>query len=102
MPLVWTYLHSTAQTPQQLLGGDASSPANEERTSALAGYGVGMPLSRLYAEYFGGTMDVKSMESYGTDAYLHLNRLGYECENLPTVVRTSPGNLTSEMHDDEE
>jgi len=94
MEMVWTYLHSTAERPPALTG------AQQEKgrpTSALAGYGVGMPLSRLYAEYFGGSLDVKSMESFGTDSYLHLNRLGNNCENLPRGVRTSPGNLGSEF-----
>ena len=27
---------------------------------------------------------------YGTDAYLHLSRLGHNCENLPDVVVNSP------------
>ena len=43
--------------------------------AALSGYGCGLPLSRLYAQYFGGGLDLKSMEGYGTDAYCHLNRL---------------------------
>lgn len=42
----------------------------------LAGYGYGLPISRLYARYFGGDLQIISMEGYGTDAYLHLNRLG--------------------------
>jgi len=94
MQMVWTYLHSTAQKPAAL---EVGSVATRDTSSALAGYGVGMPLSRLYAEYFGGSMDVKSMESFGTDAYLHLNRLGHNCENLPDAVRMSPGNLSSDQ-----
>lgn len=97
MPKVWTYLHSTAQRPDSMTGG-----ADQTRTAALAGYGVGMPLSRLYAEYFGGSMDVISMESIGTDVYLHLNRLGEKCEHLPQMVTASPGNMTSEMVEEEE
>ncbi len=32
----------------------------------LAGFGYGMPISRLYAEYLGGNLEVISMEGYGT------------------------------------
>ena len=45
-------------------------------TAPLAGYGVGLPLSRLYARYFGGDLQLLSMEGFGTDVFLHLNRLG--------------------------
>ena len=51
--------------------------------TVLAGYGFGLPLSRLYARYFGGDLQILSMEGYGTDAYLHLNRLGNVQEPLP-------------------
>lgn len=46
-------------------------------------YGYGLPISRLYARYFGGDLAIISMENYGTDAYLHLNRLGNVQEPLP-------------------
>lgn len=35
----------------------------------LAGFGYGMPISRLYAEYLGGNLEVISMEGYGTGAF---------------------------------
>jgi len=63
--------------------------------AALAGYGVGLPLSRLYARYFGGDLDLKSLEGFGTDAYIHLSRLGRNCENLPDVVKKSPAERDS-------
>ena len=53
--------------------------------------GFGLPLARIYARYFGGELTLKSMEGYGLDAYLHLPRLGTNCENLPPRVRQSPG-----------
>lgn len=57
---VWTYLYTTA------------SPEDE---FPMAGFGYGLPLSRVYARYFGGDLKLISMENYGTDVYLHLNRL---------------------------
>lgn len=35
------------------------------------------------SRYFGGDLQIISMEGYGTDAYLHLNRLGNSQEPLP-------------------
>ena len=42
-----------------------------------------LPISRLYARYFGGDLAIISMEGYGTDAYIHVNRLGNVQEPLP-------------------
>mmetsp|Transcript_21174 Transcript_21174/g.72142 ORF Transcript_21174/g.72142 Transcript_21174/m.72142 type:complete len:400 (+) Transcript_21174:422-1621(+) len=79
LPKIWTYLYSTARSPLQ----DFDAAGGEDGPAVLAGYGYGLPLSRLYARYFGGDLQVISMESYGTDAYLHLNRLGNYQEPLP-------------------
>ncbi|GBG31421.1 Pyruvate dehydrogenase acetyl-transferring kinase, mitochondrial [Hondaea fermentalgiana] len=93
LPLIWSYLHSTAKDPRiqdELLADGRTSPI-------LAGYGVGLPLSRLYARYFGGDLDIKSLEGYGTDTYLHLSRLGDNCENLPPSVMRSPAEGDSSL-----
>ena len=78
LPQIWTYLYSTASSPLVDTQDDGS-----QAPSVLAGYGYGLPISRLYARYFGGDLQVISMEGYGTDAYLHLNRLGNVQEPLP-------------------
>eukprot|EP00494_Astrolonche_serrata_P024599 UN24858 len=41
----------------------------------LAGFGVGLPISRVHARYFGGDLEVVSIEKYGTDAFLYLSKL---------------------------
>ena len=95
--LCWTYLHSTAPPPtssdnddyNSLLGANNASGSGSS-VGALAGYGFGLPLSRLYCQYFGGNLNLMSMEGHGTDAYVHLNRLGTDCENLPSLVLNSP------------
>uniref|UniRef100_A0A7S3YZW8 Protein-serine/threonine kinase n=2 Tax=Lotharella globosa TaxID=91324 RepID=A0A7S3YZW8_9EUKA len=110
---IWNFFHSTAEAP---IAGTSSGPSSEELghwmdvlrdrnnrenggpsipPSALAGYGVGLPLSRLFARYFGGDITISSMEGFGTDAYLHIPRLGTNCESLPAPVQTSPGEKDS-------
>lgn len=44
--------------------------------SSIAGLGYGLPLSRAYAEYFGGGIAVQSLYGWGTDVYLRLNGVG--------------------------
>ncbi|KAM1742091.1 hypothetical protein ACFX12_012128 [Malus domestica] len=76
LPKIFTYLYSTASNP-------LDSDLSEDDAVTMAGYGYGLPISRLYARYFGGDLQIISMEGYGTDAYLHLSRLGDSQEPLP-------------------
>lgn len=71
VPLVWTYLYTTMEQTPDL---DASYNKTDFR-APMAGFGYGLALSRLYARYFGGDLKLISMEGYGTDVYLHLNKL---------------------------
>ena len=94
---IWSYLHSTAQDPGIHHNAVEESHTGGSTASVLAGYGVGLPLSRQYARYFGGDLDIKSLEGYGTDAYLHLSKLGEDCEGIPDIVGTSPGQGSSSV-----
>ena len=78
-------------------GRGATSSMSTSASASLCGFGVGLPMSRLYAQYFGGDLDIKSLEGHGTDCFLHLHRLGERCEHLPDSVRNSPGEQTSEL-----
>ncbi|KAL1995965.1 hypothetical protein VTN49DRAFT_831 [Thermomyces lanuginosus] len=78
IPLVWTYMYTTVdQTPSLDPDFDKS-----DFKAPMAGFGYGLPISRLYARYFGGDLKLISMEGYGTDVYLHLNRLSSSSEPL--------------------
>lgn len=44
----------------------------------MAGLGFGLPLSRLYARYFGGDLRLVSMPGYGVDAFLYIKGLSSE------------------------
>ena len=77
---IWTYLYTTADLPVR---NAFEPPYQTDFDAPLAGLGYGLPVSRLYARYFGGDLQLISMEGYGTDAYLHLKRLGNAKEVLP-------------------
>ena len=38
---------------------------------------------KQYARYFGGDLRLISMDGFGTDVYIHLNRLSSNREPLP-------------------
>ncbi|GAA6029655.1 hypothetical protein JCM8097_000987 [Rhodosporidiobolus ruineniae] len=53
-------------------GPEAGESALTTRAGTIAGLGYGLPLSRIYASYFGGSLDLVSMYGWGTDVYLVL------------------------------
>lgn len=69
----WQYGWTTA-------GSEASSlrrldPTKTGSGTALAGFGFGLPLTRLHAQFFGGDVYMQAMPGHGTDMYLLLTHL---------------------------
>lgn len=71
---VWRYGCTTAfdSAAEEAIGGGHDSLSRR----SIAGYGFGLPLSRVYAQYFGGDIVIQTMHGYGTDVYLNINHLG--------------------------
>ncbi|KAK8058689.1 serine/threonine protein kinase [Apiospora phragmitis] len=46
--------------------------------------GMGLPLSRVYAEYWAGSLELHSLEGYGVDVFLQISKLGNKNEQLAT------------------
>jgi len=90
---IFEYLYTTAPNPiltnsaeitdvSSLIGG--GSGMSGMATAPLAGLGYGLPLSRLYARYFAGDLELYSSEGWGTDAVIYLRALAGEAkERLP-------------------
>ncbi|CAI7564396.1 hypothetical protein N7533_005610 [Penicillium manginii] len=82
LPHIWSYSFTTFSDM------DFSNSANGNldalntlsgsggHLSSIAGLGYGLPLSRAYAEYFGGSIAVQSLWGWGTDVYLTLQGVG--------------------------
>lgn len=68
---VWMYNYTTVKEPPNI-GPEFSEPM---MGAPMAGFGYGLPITRLYARYFGGDVILQSIEGYGTDVYMHLNKL---------------------------
>ncbi|XP_016013961.1 pyruvate dehydrogenase kinase, isozyme 2 isoform X2 [Rousettus aegyptiacus] len=76
---LFSYMYSTAPTPQP---GSEGTP--------LAGFGYGLPISRLYAKYFQGDLQLFSMEGFGTDALIYLKALSTDSvERLPVYNKSA-------------
>lgn len=78
--LLFNYMFSTAPQP----------PKSDAHTAPLAGYGYGLPISRLYARYFHGDLILLSCDGYGTDTIIYMKALSNEAnELLPVFNKTS-------------
>jgi signal transduction histidine kinase len=81
LPQVWSYSFTTFADEDEYsspTGGDGLSAIATASTggSSIAGLGYGLPLSRAYAEYFGGGISLQSLYGWGTDVYLRLKGVG--------------------------
>ncbi|KAF4585522.1 pyruvate dehydrogenase kinase [Ophiocordyceps camponoti-floridani] len=76
---------------EELARADLKTPsAYQSSLSSLAvrppnlRLGIGLPLSRVYAEYWAGSLNLHNLEGYGVDAFLQISRLGNKNEQLTT------------------
>jgi len=82
LPHIWSYSFTTYNTNNIPAGDNGNIDALNAisgigaNASTIAGLGYGLPLSRAYAEYFGGSIAVQSLWGWGTDVYLTLQGVG--------------------------
>lgn len=79
------YLYTTNRSKDSLSGQNIFNSVMEVPFSGpaggpMSGFGFGLPVSRVYAEYLGGSLELRSIPGYGTDVYLELQHLdGKDC-----------------------
>ncbi|KAL2062654.1 hypothetical protein VTL71DRAFT_5726 [Oculimacula yallundae] len=71
----------STQPPPSISGHDSSLSSLSSRPPDLR-LGMGLPLSRVYAEYWAGNLEVHSLEGYGVDTFLQISKLGNKNEQL--------------------
>ncbi|KAH8108493.1 26S proteasome subunit P45 [Phellopilus nigrolimitatus] len=57
------------------LFGEITGRGVQTGVGTLAGLGYGLPMSRLYAKYFDGSLDLYALDGWGTDGFLKLRCL---------------------------
>ncbi|KAF8314766.1 alpha-ketoacid dehydrogenase kinase N-terminal domain-containing protein [Clavulina sp. PMI_390] len=60
----------------------ASSTVGNGNPRQPARIGLGLPMSNIYTTYFGGSLDLMSLDGWGTDVYLRLPKLGTNLEGV--------------------
>lgn len=71
-----------AENPVPLSGDDRADPAQRVGAGIHARIGIGVPMSNIYARYFGGSLELVSLDGWGTDVYVRLPRLGTNLEGI--------------------
>jgi len=68
--------------PVPLSGDDRPDPAQLVGADVHARIGIGLPMSNIYARYFGGSLELVSLDGWGTDVYVRLPKLGTNLEGI--------------------
>ncbi|GET88087.1 developmentally regulated phosphoprotein-like protein [Leishmania tarentolae] len=69
--MAMAYSYTSVSKPALQLGESGEKCASSS-PSPLAGYGYGLPMSRVYAQSLGGDLFLQTMEGYGTRAYYYI------------------------------
>ncbi|XP_022085742.1 3-methyl-2-oxobutanoate dehydrogenase [lipoamide] kinase, mitochondrial-like [Acanthaster planci] len=77
---VFLYHFTTAQdsVDPRVTGGTFGALTNTNNgptAGPFCGFGFGLPVSKAYAEYLGGSLVLQTMHGYGTDLYLRLRHI---------------------------
>ena len=90
VPLMAATLQELKVNDSKLTGLQSQRSGHDSSLSSLATrppnlrLGMGLPLSRVYAEYWAGSLELHSLEGYGVDAFLQISKLGNKNEQLAT------------------
>ena len=81
LPHIWSYCHESKRELQSPLTPMKLAAKLNDDVPIDMHYGLGLPLSRVYANYWGGNLSLYTMEGLGTDVYVNI-AIGNQSENL--------------------
>jgi len=88
---MWDFMYTTCKhSPWTCAKTVQARDKPKPQSKVLAGYGVGLSLSRMYAQYFGGDLVVSSKEGHGTEVCVHLCHSAVCEEVLPEKFLFDP------------
>lgn len=70
MSKIWNYSYSSTNTKDLDIYSDFGT------NTPISGFGYGLPISKLYMNYFGGNIEIFSKYGVGTDTYIFLRTNG--------------------------
>ncbi|KAJ6539374.1 alpha-ketoacid dehydrogenase kinase N-terminal domain-containing protein [Mycena capillaripes] len=62
--------------------GTSVDPEMEVGVGPHPRIGIGLPMSNIFATYFGGSLELVALDGWGTDVYLRLPKLGTNLEGI--------------------
>ncbi|KAK7470617.1 putative protein kinase [Stygiomarasmius scandens] len=81
---VWATVHEQVESWQKPADSENGSGNDDPGKKAGVGrhprLGIGLPMSNIFATYFGGSLDIVSLDGWGTDVYVRLPKLGTNLE----------------------
>ncbi|RKP02960.1 hypothetical protein CXG81DRAFT_10094 [Caulochytrium protostelioides] len=73
---IWEYSYTTVERYDEahdsVLGMQSHMAMQQGSGGPMAGLGFGLPISRIYSRYFGGSLDIVSITGHGCDVFLKL------------------------------
>ncbi|ORX46339.1 alpha-ketoacid dehydrogenase kinase [Hesseltinella vesiculosa] len=84
-PQLWSFgRHGNFKNVKTWTGTINEQIANENDPAAaqLMPLGMGLPMSKVYAEFWGGDISIMTLDNFGTDAYVRIPKLGDQLEHL--------------------
>ncbi|CAG8770903.1 12446_t:CDS:1, partial [Funneliformis caledonium] len=92
LPSIFDYSYTTVpqddigggscNTKENIFAGVSKMAMQSGLGGPIAGLGYGLPLARIYAKYFGGSMDLISLHGYGCDVFLKLKQIDESLDDL--------------------